>query len=534
MATTHRQILITVDKNLFQTERLENTFSDRIIPFQNIPVVKISCSESDVSIMSTLRGVLYAFDPLFPENGTVEPADSNPSFDQLYINILEYLDRWSDPQDHEVKITNFSQAPPNPYSYNELEPMNVATREVSKNGHIIVVAVGNGGSVSDKNMISPWSVADWVIGVGAAEQGGRKIWKNSSAGVRGSSRYRPWVVAPGVDISVPSFYETGDKFHGTGVVATFFSSKGPYQHFQIESGTSYAVPCVARLVSYMLSIIRDLKDMIYCWPVFFNWHETPNIARILIKLFSEGYELSYPHAKSGNEKFDLLKNRIHTDMQLRYGTIDEDTFLDYFTSMSTDQVICYFTEGQTPIKVAEIGRTIPIFDIHYLKYLVQNANINTNILHDSFTYIDEVLKHIYILSRILPNFTNYREIPTIVKLNQIAFESLSGDAPLPYDISVYSMKRCLAEMAQRIPHCPEHKQGHGYVDDSIFLKYFCSFGVLKLKHFIIDGFPFQNLVELGKSFIFQKKYILSKIAEQIKVLDANVYKRPPFSGGECT
>ena len=496
-----RQILLTIDKRLFQVEELRKHFRGQVKPFRNIPVVKISCLSSDLSMLRTQKGVLYAFDPLSPEASVTEPSDSDPPFDQFYVNILEYLDQWIDEESqHNIQVANLSQAPPKPYSYIELEPMNVATKEASKKDISIVVAVGNKGFETEENMLNPWAVADWVIGVGAAEEGGKKIWENSSGGIKGSSIYRPWIVAPGVKISVPSLDETMDKFHGTGVLAALYGQtiKDGFKKFQNDSGTGYAAPHVSRIVMYIRQIMNNLGDMLYCWPIFFNWKVIPNIVILLINLSSYHYTLSYavsslqPYEKT----FNFLRDRIHSELLQKYGAINASNFTAYFSSLSIGEFISFFIEQQVPAEqLKEFSAFEPIFNEDHLSYLIWNADINRYISHDSFTYITEMMYQVFTLSEILPNFTNYDHIPPLLILNNVVSRMvLNENAGIPYDKSVYAMKRILANMAQKIPGCQEHRQGHGYVDDEIFKKYFCSIDGAKLRHFLEEISHLKNLV----------------------------------------
>ncbi|HUF98941.1 MAG TPA: S8 family serine peptidase [Ilumatobacter sp.] len=78
------------------------------------------------------------------------------------------------------------------------EPMNIATKICARAGIVLCFAAGNRGPA--ENTLNPWCVAPWVIGVGAADDTGKKLWTHSSRGVRVDPSYRPTVVAPGIDI----------------------------------------------------------------------------------------------------------------------------------------------------------------------------------------------------------------------------------------------------------------------------------------------------------------------------------------------
>ena len=67
----------------------------------------------------------------------------------------------------------------------------------------LVLAAGNEGTDPNRSTLSPWSIGDSVIGVGAAYQDGDKLWEYSSCGIKDSQIYRPWVAAPGVNMVCP-------------------------------------------------------------------------------------------------------------------------------------------------------------------------------------------------------------------------------------------------------------------------------------------------------------------------------------------
>ncbi|MGA9933637.1 MAG: hypothetical protein WBP83_00820, partial [Nitrososphaeraceae archaeon] len=102
------------------------------------------------------KGIKMIFNPRFPEFGVEEPEE----FANIYHGILDSLDYILNTIQH--GIINLSLAPPNPYSFYEFEPVNIATKMASKFGFVVIAAVGNGGRKKNQNMLSPWSVGDHV------------------------------------------------------------------------------------------------------------------------------------------------------------------------------------------------------------------------------------------------------------------------------------------------------------------------------------------------------------------------------------
>lgn len=113
-------------------------------------------------------------------------------------------------------VVNMSLGPPidrpGTYRFNPREPVNVATRTLFEAGIVVVIAVGNSGRMGN-NTLNPWSVAPWVIGVGAATKDGKKLADFSSRGIPGDELYKPTLVAPGVDIkSIDDTIVSGTSF----------------------------------------------------------------------------------------------------------------------------------------------------------------------------------------------------------------------------------------------------------------------------------------------------------------------------------
>lgn len=83
------------------------------------------------------------------------------------------------------------------YPYDSNEPMNVATRQAAEHGVTVIVAAGNEARLVQENSLNPWSVAPWVIGVGATNDEGTQLLEVSSRGEAGQPYDAPTVVALG-------------------------------------------------------------------------------------------------------------------------------------------------------------------------------------------------------------------------------------------------------------------------------------------------------------------------------------------------
>ncbi|HKP12797.1 MAG TPA: S8 family serine peptidase, partial [Blastocatellia bacterium] len=136
------------------------------------------------------------------------------------------------------------------------DPVNVATKVLHDSGISVVFSAGNRGN--QPNSLNPYSVAPWVIGVGATTKSG-SLCSFSSRGAAGYGAFYPTLVAPGQAI-------VGARALGINVVGTSGLSAGlasPDNDLQTippaylprytsSSGTSFAAPHVAGTIALML------------------------------------------------------------------------------------------------------------------------------------------------------------------------------------------------------------------------------------------------------------------------------------------
>src|ERR1700731_29168 len=222
------QAVVTYDPYRTDAPTLSRLAIQGTTVFDSFPVLGFDCDERDIAAIKSLNGVVYVHVPRF----------------RSYTKILRYFDQLCQlPEEKRlgILVVNLSSSP-DPYPFCEAEPMNVATRAAADKGFVIVVAVGNEGPA--ENTLSPWSVAPWVIGVGATDREGKELWKGSSIGIPGDQLYHPTVVAHGKDVPVLVAPDSDMKrSHGTEVASVVLGVvKGQGQ--VLESGTSFATPLV--------------------------------------------------------------------------------------------------------------------------------------------------------------------------------------------------------------------------------------------------------------------------------------------------
>ena len=131
------------------------------------------------------------------------------------------------------------------------DPVNIATKMLTDNGVNVVFSAGNTGP--GQHTLNPYSIAPWVISVGATDSKGR-LASFSSRGDFASALFRPTLVAPGVGVvSVRGsgvVNVTGAQGIANGDLQRLNSSELPY--YTTASGTSFSAPQVAGTIALML------------------------------------------------------------------------------------------------------------------------------------------------------------------------------------------------------------------------------------------------------------------------------------------
>jgi len=221
--------------------------------------------------------------------------------DLSLIHILSGFDYLLERRtNYNVRVVNCSFSADTVFDYND--PVNIATKMLTENGINVVFSAGNSGA--GNGTLNPYSIAPWVISVGASDVN-RNLADFSSRGVFGNRQFAPSLVAPGVD--VVSLRSTTSQLGvlGVGVGAdTQRLSPSELPFYTTASGTSFSAPQVAGAIALMLEANPNLspaavKDILQRsatpLPSFYN-HE---VGAGMLNTYAAVLEAAFPTRRTG-------------------------------------------------------------------------------------------------------------------------------------------------------------------------------------------------------------------------------------------
>jgi hypothetical protein len=197
--------------------------------FAYFPLIGFLTMPDDVAALRALR---------FVEHVNTVSLESAVTYLRIVKGLHFLMDR------DDVHVTNMSLQPLAPYPYDAREALCVATNIVTQHGITIVFAAGNFGVLGNGSM-NPWSLAPWVVSVGAADAAGTTLWRGSSRGTPGDPNDHPTIVAPGIDVVAAR-------------AACSATKQPPHDPiYTKQTGTSFATAHISGVVACAHEFIRD-------------------------------------------------------------------------------------------------------------------------------------------------------------------------------------------------------------------------------------------------------------------------------------
>ncbi len=232
--------------------------------------------------------------------GDVNLTNVLSGFDYLLDNATAY----------NVRVVNCSFSANTVFDYND--PVNIATKMLTDAGINVVFSAGNSGS--GNGTLNPYSVAPWVVGVGATDERGI-LAPFSSRGNFGDAVQHPTLVAPGVNVvSLRSAAGTTGITGAGGADAQRLSmTEMPY--YTTASGTSFSAPQTAAAIALMLEANPGLtpaavKDIVSRtatpMPKYF-YHEA---GAGMLNTYAAVIEAAFPNRKMGDFRSTLSRNQV--------------------------------------------------------------------------------------------------------------------------------------------------------------------------------------------------------------------------------
>ncbi len=210
-------------------------------------------------------------------------------FDYLLMNKTNY----------NVRVVNCSFSADTVFDFND--PVNIATKLLTENGINVVFSAGNTGA--GNGTLNPYSVAPWVISVGATDAN-RSLAGFSSRGNFGDSQFAPSLVAPGVNIV--SLRSTASQMSALGVAGADAQRLTPAEmpFYTTASGTSFSAPQVAGAIALMLEAnpnlsTAEVKDILQrsATPLPSSYHH--EVGAGMLNTYAAVLEAAFPNRRTG-------------------------------------------------------------------------------------------------------------------------------------------------------------------------------------------------------------------------------------------
>lgn len=209
-----------------------------------------------------------------------------------------------------VRVVNCSFSANTVFDYND--PVNIATKMLTDRGVSVVFSAGNSGP--GNGTLNPYSMAPWVIGVGATDQNGT-LAGFSSRGSFSGEKEQPTLVAPGVNVASLRTTASTTSVGGLAGADAQRLTAAEIPFYTTASGTSFSAPQVAGAVALMLETNpglqpAEVKDILARTstplPKYF-YHEA---GAGMLNVHAAVLESAFPNRRMGVFRSTLSQNSI--------------------------------------------------------------------------------------------------------------------------------------------------------------------------------------------------------------------------------
>lgn len=251
---------------------------------------------------------------------------------------------------YNVRVINCSFSADTVFDWDD--PVNVATKLLTEKGVNVVFSAGNRGP------INPYSVAPWVVSVGATDEKGN-LAAFSARGSFGSALFSPSLVAPGVNvIGLRTTGSTGAFGLAGSDTQRLMPNEIPF--YTTASGTSFSAPQVAGAIALMLEANPNLtpaqiKDILQRSATPLTNYYNHEVGAGMLNSYAAVLEAAFPSRKTGVFRSVLANNAVRfitSSTQTFNGVVSPNSASSISVSVPADTL-------QSSVKIAWGGIVNP-------------------------------------------------------------------------------------------------------------------------------------------------------------------------------
>ncbi|HEV8368410.1 MAG TPA: S8 family serine peptidase [Pyrinomonadaceae bacterium] len=236
------------------------------------------------------------------------------------------------------------------------DPVNIATKLLADSGVNVVFSAGNTGP--GQHTLNPYSIAPWVVSVGATDTQSR-LATFSSRGDFASGLFRPTVVAPGVNVVSVRGSGVTNVIGAQGIANADLQRLSLFElpYYTTASGTSFAAPQVAGTIALMLeanpnltpSQVRDILQRTATPLAPYYQHE---VGAGMLNAHAAVLQAAFPDRQIGSWRSTLDRGQVsfaNNPLTSFSGTVTPGGAVDATVQIPSDTVSTSIQIGWGPL-----------------------------------------------------------------------------------------------------------------------------------------------------------------------------------------